>query len=102
MDEDIIAFCDPDIKSPTEIENHNSSLNTTVESHHESDEMANEIDNNSKGISKGLCFDIAAQLNLSIEKENNLCFNTNQIFDFWKEKEQKWPRIDYSAAVYHD
>ena len=82
MDEDIIAFCDPDIKSPTEIENHNSSLNTTVESHHESDEMANEIDSDSKGISKGLCFDIAAQLNSSIEKENNLCFNTNQIFDF--------------------
>ena len=82
MDEDIIAFCDPDIKSPTEIENHNSSLNTTVESHHESDKMDNEIDSESKGISKGLCFDIATQLNSSIEKENNLSFNTNQIFDF--------------------
>ena len=82
MDEDIHTFCDPDIKSPSEVENHNSSLNTTVESHHESDEMVKEIDSDSKGISKDLCFDIAAQLTLSIEQENNVSFNTNQIFDF--------------------
>jgi len=81
MEEDIIAFCDPDIKSPTAIEDHNSSLNTTVESHHESAESANQIDSDSMGTSKGFCFDIAAQLNLANEEQND-SFNANQIFDF--------------------
>jgi len=81
MEEDIIAYCDPDIKSPTSVEDHNSSLNTTVESHHESAELANEIDSDSKSISKGFCFDIAAQLNLAVEKESD-CFNNNKLFDF--------------------
>jgi len=101
MDEDIVAYCDPDIKSPSEIENHNSSLNTTVESHHESDELANDIDSELKSISKGLCFDIAAQLNLSNEKENDLCFNTTQLFDFWSQRDKNVLELIISSE-YHD
>ena len=37
MEEEIIAFCDPDIKSPSEIEEQNHSLNTSIGSSHESE-----------------------------------------------------------------
>jgi len=35
MEEEIIAFCDPDVKSPSEIEEQNHSLNTSIGSSQE-------------------------------------------------------------------
>jgi hypothetical protein len=37
MEEEIIAFCDPEIKSPSDIEEQNHSLNTSVGSYQESE-----------------------------------------------------------------
>ena len=83
MEEDIIAFCDPDVKSPTACEE-NSSLNTTIGSSQESTsaEVANKLDSDLMGSSSGSCFDIAAQLNLAIENDNDLSFNSAQGFAF--------------------
>jgi len=62
MEEDIIAFCDPDIKSPTEAHDENESLNTSIGSSHESSssEVANKLESDSMAGAKGACFDIAA------------------------------------------
>jgi len=76
MEEDIIAFCDPDIKSPTACED-NSSLNTSIGSSQESSsaEVANKLESDSMTKHS---FDIAAQMNLTMEKENDLSFDSLQ------------------------
>jgi len=76
MEEDIIAFCDPDIKSPTACED-NSSLNTSIGSSQESSsaEVANKLESDSMA---KYSFDIAAQMNLTLEKDNDLSFDSLQ------------------------
>jgi hypothetical protein len=83
MEEDIIAFCDPDIKSPSACED-NASLNTSIGSSQESSsaEVANKFESDAMGGSNGSCFDIAAQLHLAIENDNDLSFNSSQGFAF--------------------
>merc|ERR1711981_160574 len=56
MEEDIIAFCDPDIKSPTACED-NSSLNTSIGSSQESSsaEVANKLESDSMASIDGSC-----------------------------------------------
>jgi len=79
MEEDIIAFCDPDIKSPTACED-NSSLNTSIGSSQESSsaEVANKLESDSMTSINGDCFNIAAQMNMAIEQDNDLSFDSLQ------------------------
>lgn len=72
MEEDILAFCDPDVKSPTPYVEE-SELNTTVGSSQEStvsEEIAQKLESDSIVGGKTACFDIAAQLNRLIEGED--------------------------------
>jgi len=80
MEEDIIAFCDPDIKSPTADEEQ-SALNTTIGSSQEgsvSAEVAQKNDDDLVVVGKAICFDIAAQMNLAIDGDNDLSFDSIQ------------------------
>ena len=78
MEEDIIAFCDPDIKSPTVCRD-NSSLNTTIESSQDSTsrDVANKLDSDLMNSSDDSCFNITAQLQLPVENINDLSFNSS-------------------------
>ena len=79
MEEDIIAFCDPDVKSPTECEAE-SDLNishSTFGSSQEgstSSEVAHKQELESEAGAKAACFDIATQLNQLIEGAHDLSF----------------------------
>ena len=79
MEEDIIAFCDPDIKSPTECEAE-SVLNISHSTFGSSQEgpittgLAHKDENDCEASSKATCFDITAQLNQLIEGTHDLSF----------------------------
>ena len=53
MEEEIIAFCDPDIKSPSDIEEQNHSLNTSIGSSHESERAESAWKNEDRNGTKG-------------------------------------------------
>ena len=84
MEEDILAFCDPDMKSPTPVVEE-SELNTTIGSSQEStvsEEIAHKLEGDSMIVGKTACFDIAAQMNQAIEGEQDLSFNSAQGYSF--------------------
>merc|ERR1719195_2617801 len=63
MEEEIIAFCDPDIKSPSDIEEQNHSLNTSIGSSQELEnaESARKNETTTKPV-----FNIANQMQLRV------------------------------------
>lgn len=79
MEEDIIAFCDPEVKSPTECEAE-SDLNishSTFGSSQEgpvSNEVAHKAEIDCETGSKAACFDTATRLNHLIEGAHDLSF----------------------------
>ena len=79
MEEEIIAFCDPDIKSPSDIEEQNHSLNTSIGSSQELEnaESARKNETTSKPV-----FNIANQMQLKVDQELDSSFDSNRAFSF--------------------
>ena len=84
MEEEIIAFCDPDVKSPSEIEEQNHSLNTSIGSSQEL-ENAESARNNETEAQKPV-FNIANQMQLKVDQELDSSFDSNRAFSFWGEE----------------
>ena len=84
MEEEIIAFCDPDIKSPSDIEEQNHSLNTSIGSSQEleNDESARKNETASENFSGKPVFDIATQMQLGVDQELETSFDSNHAFSF--------------------
>lgn len=85
MEEDIVAFCDPEAKSPSSFIEESSALNTTVGSTQESsvsDEITHKLDTDVMTEGKAVYFDIASQLNHAIEGNCDMSFSSNQGFSF--------------------
>jgi len=84
MEEEIIAFCDPEIKSPSDIEEQNHSLNTSVGSYQESEraEAAKKYETVSEKLSGKPVFDIATQLQLGSDQEHEDSFESARAFSF--------------------
>ena len=80
MEEDIIAFCDPDTKSPSDIEEQNHSLNTSVGSCQESQRSVPA--KKSLAPRADQVFDIATQMNLGSEKDLETSFDSVHAFSF--------------------
>jgi len=84
MEEEIIAFCDPDIKSPSDIEEQNHSLNTSIGSSQELEnaESARKNETTTEIFSGKPVFNIANQMQLKVDQELDSSFDSNRAFSF--------------------
>jgi hypothetical protein len=80
MEDDILAYCDAKMIEAS-LCDEESVLNTTIESSQvsaNSGEIAEKLECDLMGRSKTGCFDIAAQMNLSFQDDNDISFNSSQ------------------------
>ena len=84
MEEEIIAFCDPEIKSPSDIEEQNHSLNTSIGSSQELEnaESARKNETTTEIFSEKPVFNIANQMQLKVDQELDSSFDSNRAFSF--------------------